>query len=767
MSRIFPWAPEAKVFWFFSSEKNILPLQNLDSCCKLHATKIQAVPMRVLPITLLCLVLSPPLGQAAPPVAMVHPVTDDYFGTKITDPYRWMESEPQPQFNAYLHAENTYARAVLAHIPGRDALAKQIGEVSGLAAAVGTVDLAGGKRFYLRRDAGGQIARLFVSDVSGHETLLVDPARLDAGGKHAEIDQFQPSQDGSLVVYGVSSGGSENSTLHIIETKSLTVRPDTIDRAEFAQASWAPDGQSFFYSRLPPNWQKLPAVEQYAHQIVYRHTLGADPATDAPVLQSDHLPFAFKAAAIFPSVLITPGSGTALALVADGVSPEIAVFATPLAGLLAHHPAWKQIAAQSDDVVGLTVHGNLIDLQTHKDAPRFKVLETALDAPDIAHAKTVIPETAGVLTAISAASDGLYYATRDGAVFSLHRLPYGAAMADTIKLPFGGTIAPPEATNGGLVTDPTAPGTLISLESWVRPPVWLRYDPATKDLTNSHILPDFPRDLSAYRSLETTAHAPDGTAIPLSIITKKGTPQDGKRPTYLVGYGSYGISYDPAFSPRFLPWLDQGGVLAVAHVRGGGELGQAWHDAGKIATKQNTIHDFIACAEALIAKGYTDSAHLGGEGTSAGGILIGGAITQRPDLFRAAVIRVGATNTLREQFTAGGPANIPEFGDATNKLQFPAMLAMDAYNNVHKGVAYPAVILTGGAEDPRVTVWIPAKMTAKLQADSSSGRPILFRVEFDAGHGIGSTRKQRDDETADEFAFLLWQFGAPGFKPPV
>ncbi len=719
--------------------------------------------MRVLSVALLCLVLSAPFTRAAPPVAAVAPVTDDYFGTKIVDPYRWMEREPQPQFNTYLHAENDYARAVLAHIPGRDALAKQIGEVSGLAAAVGTVALAGGKRFYLRRDAGGQIARLYVSDAAGHETLLVDPAKLDAGGKHAEIDQFQPAQDGSRVVYGVSRGGSENSTLHVIDIITLTVRPDTIDRGQFAQASWAPDGKSFFYTRLPPNWQKLPPVEQYAHQIVYRHTLGADPATDSPVLQSDHLPFAFPAAAIFPSILITPGSGTALALVVDGVSPETAVFATPLAGLLANHPSWKQIAVQSDDVVGVAVHGNLIDLQTHKDAPRFKVVETALDAPDIAHARTVIPESAGVLTAISAASDSLYYATRDGAVFSLHRLPSGATAAETIKLPFGGSID----ANGGLVTEPTQPGALIGLASWVRPPVWLRYDPATKDLTNSRILPDFPRDLSAYSSLETTARAPDGTAIPLSIITKNGFPHDGKRPTYLVGYGSYGISYDPEFSPRFLPWLDQGGVLAVAHVRGGGELGQAWHDSGKIATKQNTIHDFIACAETLIARGYTDSAHLGGEGTSAGGILIGGAITQRPDLFRAAVIRVGATNTLREQFTAGGPANIPEFGDATNRLQFPAMLAMDAYNNVRKGVAYPAVILTGGAEDPRVTVWIPAKMTAKLQADSSSGRPILFRVEFDAGHGIGSTRKQRDDETADEFAFLLWQFGVPGFQPPV
>jgi prolyl oligopeptidase len=541
--------------------------------------------------------------------------------------------------------------------------------------------------------------------------------------------------------------------------------PDTIDRAQFASVSWTPDNKGFYFTRLQKTAPGAAATEQYAHMKVYLHTLGADPDKDTVALDSDHLPFDFKSAAIFPTIGLTQGSDYALAALADGVSPEQVLYSAKLTDLQAGHPSWRKIAVPADGVVGAAVEGNRIDLLTHKDAPRFKVIETGLDKPDIATAKTVVPESDGVLTTISTASDGLYYAAREGAVFRLYKLADGATAPEAIKLPFTGTIAPPEGNAGGLITDPARPGALVSLESWVRPDVWLSYDAKTGSLTDSNILPPFPRNLSHYTVVETFAKAPDGTAVPLSIITKAGLHLDGKRPAYLVGYGSYGISYDPAFSPQFLPWLDRGGVVAVAHVRGGGELGQTWHDAGKIATKQNTIHDFIACAETLIAKGYTDKAHLGGEGTSAGGILIGGAITQRPDLFRAALIRVGSTNTLREQFTAGGPANIPEFGDATNKAQFPAMLAMDAYNNVKKGVAYPAVLLTGGAEDPRVTVWIPAKMTAKLQASTSSGRPVLFRVEFDAGHGIGSTRKQRDDETADEFAFLLWQFGEAGYQP--
>ena len=708
------------------------------------------------------------LGQQAlavvpdrPPVAEVKPVTDDYRGTTITDPYRWMESEPQPQFNGYLHAENDYARTVLARIPGREALAREVGALSGAAARVRTVELAGGRMFYLKRDAGAQIDRLYVADAAGHETLLVDPSPFGSAGKHAEIDQFAPSQDGGLVAYGISVGGSENSTLHVIEAATRTVRPDTIDRAQFAQVSWAPDGRSFFFTRLPEGSAIARPDQRYAHMRVYRHELGADPATDASVLDSDHLPFAFKSAAVFPSVAVNPGSAYALAALSDGVSPEVTLYSTSLAGLLTGHPAWHAVAAQPDGVVGAAVRGDRIDLLTHRNAARFRIVETGLAAPDFATARTVVPQADGVLTGLAAARDGLYFARRDGAVFTLHRLARGATEPQAIALPFAGTIS----QDGGLVTDPERTGALVSLESWVRPHVWLRYDATTGSLTDTRILPPFPRDLSGYQSVETSATATDGTSIPLSIITRKDLPHDGRRPTYLVGYGAYGISYDPAFSPTFLPWLDRGGVYAVAHVRGGGERGQAWHDAGKIATKQNTIHDFIAAAETLVAQGYTDRAHLGGEGTSAGGILIGGAITQRPDLFRAALIRVGATNTLREQYTAGGPANIPEFGDATRRDQFPAMLAMDAYNHVRKGVDYPAVLLTGGADDPRVTVWIPAKMTARLQADTASGRPVLFRVEFDAGHGIGSTRRQRDDETADEFAFLLWQFGEDGYQP--
>jgi prolyl oligopeptidase len=240
---------------------------------------------------------------------------------------------------------------------------------------------------------------------------------------------------------------------------------------------------------------------------------------------------------------------------------------------------------------------------------------------------------------------------------------------------------------------------------------------------------------------------------------------DGSHPTWLNGYGSYGITLDPTFRPTWLAFLEKGGVLAVAHVRGGGEYGEDWHNSGRMLTKQHTIDDFLACAQYLIENKYTSTPKLAGEGTSAGGITIGGAITQRPDLFAAALIRVGDSDSLRSELMESGPANIPEFGTVKDPDGFKGLFGMDAYQHVKPNTAYPAVLLTTGVNDPRVAPWQAAKMTARLQASTDSGKPVLLRVDYDAGHGMGSTKSQRDIEFADEVAFLMWQFGLAEYQP--
>lgn len=727
---------------------------------------------RLLASTLLSAFAAAAQAASVPPqpVAPVHVVIDHYGSTTVTDPYRWMEAEPEPQFRAYLHAQDDHARALLARISGRSALLRDVSALSGLAARAYDASLVGDRYFYLKRPAGAELARLYVRDAgSGRERLLVDPATLGTAVSHAAIDQYAASPDGALVAYGVSQGGSEQSVLHVIETATGRVLPDSIDRAQFAAVSWAEDGKSFFYSRTAKLPASAPASEGYSHIRVLLHLLGRDPDTDHVVLDVDHLPFAFAAPQVFPSLQITPGSDYALALISDGVSPEIALYAAPVQSLDSPHPAWRSVAVQHDGITGATVHGATISLLSHDGAPRFKIMREDLAHPGYASATTVVPQGSGVITGLAAASDGLYYAQREGAVFTLHRLAAGASASLPIPLPFAGTIEPPLEDAGGLVADPRTAGVLLSLASWLHPEVWLRYTPgaggAAGSLVDTRIAPAFPRDLSGYEAVEATAPARDGTPIPISILKKKGVALDGHRPTLVDGYGSYGISLDPEFSADRLPWLDRGGVFVETHVRGGGEGGLDWHLAGKIETKEHTITDFIDCSDWLIAHRYTDHAHIAGEGTSAGGILIGGAITQDPSLFRAALIRVGSSNASRAEFTENGPSNIPEFGTVTNPEQLPWLLAMDAYQHVKAGTPYPAVLLTGGADDPRVSVWEPAKMAARLQAATSSGRPVLLRIEFDAGHGLGSTRTQRDVETADEDAFLLWQFGEPGYQP--
>ena len=339
-----------------------------------------------------------------------------------------------------------------------------------------------------------------------------------------------------------------------------------------------------------------------------------------------------------------------------------------------------------------------------------------------------------------------------------------------MKLPVQGSIAPPDEGPGSLTADPRAGGAIVGIGTWVTPTEYFSIDRDAPGAVKSlGLAPPQPAPAD-YLITETTAPAKDGrTRLPLSIIERKGTPRDHKQPVLVEGYGAYGISEEPR--PGFVPvvrgWVDAGGVMAIAHVRGGGELGEDWHQAGRKVTKQNSIHDFIDCAWYMTSLGYASDDTLAGTGTSAGGITVGGAITQIPSLFRAALIRAGSTDPLREEFTENGPANIPEFGTVKIQADFIALLAMDAYQRVRPGIPYPAVLLTGGAQDHRVPLWEAAKMAARLQADGGRAKgPTMLRVDYEGGHGsIGAGQAQANAEWADGFAFLLWQMGVPQYQP--
>ena len=360
---------------------------------------------------------------------------------------------------------------------------------------------------------------------------------------------------------------------------------------------------------------------------------------------------------------------------------------------------------------------------------------------------------------MAGARDALYLTQRDGVTTSLWRLPRGAKAPERVALPIEGTVALADV-------DPDKDGALLVLGGWTRASATFRYQPAPGRLTRLQLAKPGALDAPpGILSREVLVKSHDGVMVPVSVLSRSDIKLDGSNPTLLYGYGAYGTVESPGFNPRLLAWLERGGVYAVAHVRGGGVYGRGWHLAGQKTTKANTWRDGIAAAEWLVANGYTRPAKLGIFGGSAGGIFAGRAITERPELFAAGVSSVGTLDSVRMELSANGGANVPEFGTAAREDEFRALLAMSSYHALKPGTPYPAVLLTHGVNDIRVDVWQSAKFAARARANPAQTKPVLMRLEYEGGHGSGSSRLQSQERQADIWAFLLWQFGEAGFQP--
>jgi prolyl oligopeptidase len=697
---------------------------------------------------------------ATPPAASVRPVNDNYFGTSITDNYRWMEDLKSPELIAWMKGQNDYTRSLIDRIPGHTQLQAEITKYDNARTTVDSLQVFSGRYFYRKILPGEENFKLYMRDAtSGQERMLVDPERFRSGDSkaHFALDYFSASWDGKYVAYGVSPGGSEESVLRVIDVDTGRDFTEAIDRANFGVTSWMGDSRSFFYVRLQKLGPNDPPTAKYLNSRIYLHKVGDDPGKDVSVLGRGVTPQVEISESDFPVVSYSPTSPWLVGTVRHGVQNEFPVYVAKLSELAGAKTPWKKAAGDDDDVNSYDVHGDKLFLMTHRDASRYKVVSVQMDNPDFASAKVVLPAGEVVLRNIQVAKDGLYVQELDGGIGKVARVPLVGGKPEPVSLPSEGSIAE-------MFTHPLEPGAWVLTESWVQPPTYLRVGTGMKTV-DPQLIPKPAFDYSDLESVEVKVPAPDGTMIPLSIVHKHGLQKDGLRATFLEGYGSYGITLDPAFVPRFIPWLERGGIFAVAHIRGGGEYGEDWHNAGRKLAKQNTIGDFIACAEYLVKNNYTSRAHLAGEGGSAGGITVGGAITQRPDLFAVILDDVGLSDALRFETTPNGPPNIPEFGSTKTEEGFKGLYGMDAYVHVKDGTAYPAVMLTTGINDPRVDSWQAAKMAARLQASTSSGKPILLRVDYDAGHGFGSGRAQRDQLLSDEQSFALWQFGDAEFQP--
>jgi prolyl oligopeptidase len=696
-----------------------------------------------------------------PPATPTHEVTDDYFGTRIVDSYRWLEDLKSPEVSAWMKAQNDYTRAVLDRVPGREKLRARIAQLDDTGVRVSSFQSYGGRWFYLKRAPGQDNQRLYTRDGSNAaERLLLDPETLTANGVHYSIDYYTPSPDGKLVAVGIAPGGSENAVLHVLDAATGNELGEHIDRVQFGAIAWRPDNRSFFYQRLRKHGPDEPRTSYYLNSRAYLHQLGDDLDKDVPVFGNGLSSSISMGESDLPFIALPVGSKYALAVNAHGVQNELTIYAAKVVDIHDAAAPWRKIADVPDDSTGFDIHGDHLYLLTHHDAPRFKVVRLNLADGNFQTAEVVMAPSEAVVVGVGVAADAVYVQKLDGGIGRLFRIPFEGGAAKPVPLPFDGAIEE-------LFVNGAEPGVYVRAASWTKSPVYLHYDPKTNQVADTKIVPPSPVDFSGIESEEVKAKAADGTLVPLSIVHKRGLKLDGSHPTLLHGYGSYGITYDPNFDPASLAWLERGGVVAVAHIRGGGEYGEDWHNGGRKATKLNTITDFITCAQYLIEHKYTSPQHLAGEGTSAGGITIGGAITGRPDLFGAALDNVGMSDDLRAELQVNGPANIPEFGTVKDEQDFHHLLSISGYHRIKDQTAYPAVLLTTGINDPRVDPWQMNKMTARLQAASSSGRPILLRVDYDAGHGgIGATRTQHTNLLTDQYSFLLWQLGDPDFQEP-
>ncbi len=706
-----------------------------------------------------CLLLS--LASILPAVAQLqYPPTrkvdavDTYFGKDYKDPYRWLEQLKEPEVAAWFKAQATLTDQTLDTLPGREALVRQWTELDKLKPAnFSGIRFEGGHAFYKKTLGGENVGKLyFRMGWTGKEQLLFDPTTFQPG-RATTLQSYVPSKDGKRVALALSAGGAEVSEIRVLEVATRRLLADRIE-ASYGPFEWARDNRSFFYDSGPGGDPQ--SVAFHLHRKARLHRLGTDPKEDRDLF-SDAYPELGLSEEERPMVFIDATLPHHLLANTSIASNDVRFFYAPDTELGRPQIHWKAICERKDGLTNVAFHGDQVYATTYVGAPKYKVVRTNLRHPDWAHAETILPEGKDAIQDLVSTKDFIFVVYSDGMQSSLSRIDCRTGRITKVPLPRPGVV-------GFYVPDPGSNRCLVTLNSWTLPPTVYEIDAAHPTFVKS----TFNADVSypgfedfVVEEVEVPSH--DGVMVPLSILHKKGMTMDGSHSCIFEGYGSYGYSFSPRFS-ILRSILSQDVVLAFAHVRGGGEKGEAWHRAGMKTTKPNTWKDFIACAEYLVGKGYTSAKHLAGTGTSAGGILISRAVTARPDLFAAAVCNVGDADAMRAEFGTDGPANAAEYGSVKNQAECEALFEMDGMLHVTPGVAYPAVLGVGGWNDPRVAPWQTGKFIAALQQATTGARPILMKVNYDNGH-FTEEKTVTFRNFASQYAFMLWQTGHKAFQP--
>lgn len=716
------------------------------------------------PARALVLLLAATSAFAAPPVAEVKDVPTTYHGTTVHDPYRWLEDSKAAPAQAWLKGQGAYARNVLDRIDGRDAIAQRLAELADAQgdAVRSLMRLPGERYYYLKRKVGEKQFRLVMRQgLDGAERVLVDPEAETArtGVPHA-INYFKPSWDGKHLAYGMSAGGSEDASLYVIDIASGKRLGAPVPRVYDAGIHWLPDSRSYTYTQTQELQPGQPVTETYMDARVMWQRLGA--AQPLPVFGPTVTPQLGLVRLDVGQLLSVPGSRWLVVRTTDTTVPQGKLFALRLADLGKADARWQRLATEVDKVVDIALQGDGLYVMTQAGAPRRKVVRIDLNKPvALAQAPVVAAEpTEGALQGFELTPTALVAQLRQGTSVLLRRYARGDTTGRNLPAPAAGTawLAGAPAQDSETL--------LYTFSSWTEPARWLRLaDGRNTDVAFG--VRRVPPGLPEVVVTEVNVESHDGVKVPMTILHRKGLALDGRNPVLLNGYASYGFTISAGFSTNTMAWIERGGVAAFINPRGSGVNGDDWHRAGFKTTKPNTWKDGIAGAKYLIAKGYGSAKTMGITGTSAGGIFVGRAVTEAPDLFAAAIFDVGVMDAVRVEESANGVTNISEFGTVKDPAEFKALLAMSTYHAIQDGTAYPGVLLVHGMNDPRVDVWQSGKTAARLQAAQArlpDARPTLLRLDAQAGHGMGSTHTQRQAMTADIQSFLLWQMGKLGLK---
>ena len=690
------------------------------------------------------------------PATPERPVTDDYFGTKITDSYRWLEDMKSPEVQTWFKDQSDFSNEVIKKIPGRDGLFRRMKEIQALGGdSYGYVKQSGENYYYTKNKKEESIEKLyFRKGINGTEILLLDPA---AFKKDATITNFVISPDQKKIAITLSENGAEVCDLRIMDIESKTFLPDSLTPvwSEFS-FQFTPDSKALVYTKMSSSDNTSDDFLKNMKSLL--HLIGTNPETDKILASKDHDPNLNLLSEQFPDIAFSDDYNYII-LDIGSTKSEILSFYAPFSELNKEKINWKPLIKYEDEIASSYLIGDKLFFLTHKNAPNYKIGFTDIKNPDFNKATIVVPETDKVLRRMQKSKNYIFYSLSDG--INQDKYQINAKTLETKR------VALPKGSNGGFPLSPRENDNVMFFNNgWITPATGYDYNAVSGKLQKSEqfVSSNYPDFTKQFIVKEVQVKSHDGVMIPLSVIYPKNLKLDGSTPCYITGYGAYGISRLPYFvGPSLMTLLEQNTVVAIAHVRGGGEKGDKWHKDGMKATKPNTWKDFIACSEYLINEKYTAADKLIGNGASMGGILIGRAITERPDLFKAALIEVGCTNAIRMETTPNGANQIPEIGSLKNEEDVKNILQMDAQSKVVKGSKYPAVLLRSGINDPRVAPWEPAKFAAILQNNNASANPILLHVNYANGHFSNDLDVTFGDD-ADMFSFALWQAGNSKFQ---